>query len=375
MIELIQENLDTSIGLVTLLISAIVIFLGLENDKKNKQDQLKFILISYSVIMFIILFYSKLPNFTLLVLLLFFFLGGLSYSTNDDFDLEKELSSFQLLFYSSVSWFFITNNYFLFGSIVITYFLKINYYISLIIICISLVLQYLSIVKDYFGINSYNKTYGRLIGINLDARNKKKANDVLDKNFLVDNLQLVAFVLYVEDRYLFDRKTFHISIKNIFDSKKNPVIFKGKIKFDEKSQFKKYKRGYSTIEQQLIRQYSIAENGYRYKYRRKLFFDWIYTIYFSKALCNRKSRVYGSNKKIAKKELVWSLKVMYLYNYYTNVLDNPQNIDELINNMSKQSRVSVKVYQKMYEIFKGSLEEEKSVEKITINLSRSYNFY
>ncbi|MBO0476537.1 hypothetical protein DOK76_05610 [Vagococcus sp. DIV0080] len=375
MIDVIQENLDTSIAIATLFISALVIFLGLGESEKNKQEQLKFILISYTVIILLVLFYTNVSTFIFGILLLFFFLGGLSFSTNGTFGLEKELNSIELLWYSSVSWFFITNNYFLYMSIMISYAFRFEVYISLAIISISLILQYLAIVKDYFGINTYKVTFEELEKINLYARNNKRAEDVLNSEFLNEKLQLVAFVLYVEDRYLLDRKKFRISLKNLIDSKRDPVIFKGKIAYQEKSRIDKYKRGYSTIEQQLIRQYSIGNNAYRYKYRRKFFFDWVYTPMFSKALCNRKSRVYGKEKKIAKKELVWSLKLMLLYNYFMSVLKNPKDSEELILNMSRQSRVSVSVYEKMFEIFKDSEDEKNIKEKIKSNLLNKYNFY
>lgn len=379
MIKLIQENLDTSIAMLTLIVSILVIFLGLSDNQKGKQEQLKFILTSYAVIISIILYTSKFPNFMISVLVLFFVIGGLSYSINDKFDLEKELSIPQLLLYSSFSWFFITNNYILIFNILLIYMLvhilNIAYNLSLMIISISLILQYLSIVKDYFGINSYNKTLNNLKNINLGVKNDKEAKDVLEENFLNENLDLVAFVLYVEDRYLFDRKQSHITVIDILNSKLDPVIFKDEIIYKSKGKFEKYKRGYSTIEQQLIRQYSISNQAYRYKFRRKLFFDWIYTPLFSKAICRRKSRVYGKKKKIAKKELIWNLKMIFLYNYFINVLKNPKNEEELIVNMSQQSRVEENVYKKMFEIFNNSPKKEEMKEKIQKNLQREYNFY
>ena len=379
MIKLIQENLDTSIAMLTLIVSVLVIFLGLSDDQKGKQEQLKFILVSYAVIISIILYTSEFPNFMISVLVLFFVIGGLSYSINDKFDLEKELSIPQLLLYSSFSWFFITSNYILIFNILLIYILvhilNIDHNLSLIIISISLILQYLSIVKDYFGINSYKETFSNLKNINLGVKNNKQAKDVLEENFVNENLDLVAFVLYVEDRYLFDRKQFHITFMDILNSKRDPVIFKDKIIYESKSKFEKYKRGYSTIEQQLIRQYSISDQAYRYKCRRKLFFDWIYTPLFSKAICRRKSRVYGKKKKIAKKELIWNLKMMFLYNYFINVLKNPKNKNELIKNMSKQSRVEENVYKKMFEIFNKSSKKEEMKRKIQDNLQKEYNFY
>lgn len=378
-IKIIQEHLDTSIAILTLIVSVSVIFLGLGDNKKNKQEQLKFVLMSYSIIILIILFSSQIPVYIFGLLLLFFFLGGLSYSLNDSFDLEKELNIPQLLIYSSFSWFFITNNFFLFFSILVVYLLKcftiFDYYFSLIIVSVSLIFQYLSIVKDYFNINEYTKTFKKLEKINLYTKNAKQAKDVFEDEFLTDKLQLVAFTLYVEDRYLFNRKKFHITIKNLLDSRKDPVIFKDKIKYEKTSFLDKYTRGYSTLEQQLIRQYSIGSNAYRYKYRRKIFFDWIYTPLFSKAICRRKSKVYGKEKKIAKKELIWNLKMMYLYNYFTIILKNPNDKDELILNMNKQSRVSINVYEKMFELFENSPKEHEMKEIIQKNVQKKYNFY
>lgn len=38
MVDLIQEHLDTSIAILTLIISALVIFLGLGDDKKRNKN-------------------------------------------------------------------------------------------------------------------------------------------------------------------------------------------------------------------------------------------------------------------------------------------------------------------------------------------------
>ncbi|GER77328.1 hypothetical protein EsFM111_21100 [Enterococcus sp. FM11-1] len=50
---------------------------------------------------------------------------------------------------------------------------------------------------------------------------------------------------------------------------------------------------------------------------------------------------------------------MFLYNYFINVLKNPKNKNELIKNMSKQSRVEENVYKKMFEIFNKSSKKEE----------------
>ncbi|EJE4104199.1 hypothetical protein M3994_002388, partial [Enterococcus faecalis] len=92
--------------------------------------------------------------------------------------------------------------------------------------------------------------------------------------------------------------------------------------------------------------------------------------------CNRKSRVYGKKKKrIARKELMWNLKYIFLIQYFTIILKTPSNLKELIEEMSKQSRVSVEVYEKMYTIFKDSDEVNYYIEQIEKNASRKFNFY
>ena len=58
-----------------------------------------------------------------------------------------------------------------------------------------------------------------------------------------------------------------------------------------------------------------------------------------------------------------------------NVLKNPKNKNELIKNMSKQSRVEENVYKKMFEIFNKSSKKEEMKRKIQDNLQKEYNFY
>lgn len=67
--------------------------------------------------------------------------------------------------------------------------------------------------------------------------------------------------------------------------------------------------------------------------------------------------------------------MMFLYNYFINVLKNPKNKNELIKNMSKQSRVEENVYKKMFEIFNKSSKKEEMKRKIQDNLQKEYNFY
>lgn len=66
---------------------------------------------------------------------------------------------------------------------------------------------------------------------------------------------------------------------------------------------------------------------------------------------------------------------MFLYNYFVIVLENPDDKNELITRMSNQSRVSVNVYKKMFEIFENSSKKDEMKEKIISNLNKEFNFY
>lgn len=72
---------------------------------------------------------------------------------------------------------------------------------------------------------------------------------------------------------------------------------------------------------------------------------------------------------------MWNLKYIFLIQYFTIILKTPSNLKELIEEMSKQSRVSVEVYEKMYTIFKDSDEVNYYIEQIEENASRKFNFY
>lgn len=118
-------------------------------------------------------------------------------------------------------------------------------------------------------------------------------------NFHKAGPNLYTFMIYCEDKNIFERKETHFFLIDIKMKLKKGNMFKGKIKNNtDTSYIKNYLRGYSTIEQQLVRQYSMRSYSYRYTFRRKIFMDWIYTPLFCKAICNRKARTYG--KKIGK---------------------------------------------------------------------------
>lgn len=121
--------------------------------------------------------------------------------------------------------------------------------------------------------------------------------------------------------------------------------------------FKKYNRGYSTIEKQVIRNIVMKPNTYRYTCRRKNFIEKIYLKYLFKALCARKARSLTHNKskrKIFRKILSTNLKYHFIAYHYREILNNPTNVEELLRQMNKQSRVSLSLYKNIYPKFENS---------------------
>lgn len=379
MTKLFVDNFSDWVSLLTLLVSIILTFLGLQDDSKNKQQQLKVILSNYAITTVLVFYVVRHNHFLFglfLLLILFFLLGGLFYSVNEELELEKELKMVSFLGYSAWAWFFLTSNYILYFSIALIYgaiLMDMPLFILLIILGTALIFQYISVVKDYFDINSFKRTLASLKEFNLNQSvNEKNIDDLFERS----QLDLVAFFVYSEDKHFFDRKKSHITINNLIKSNFFSSLFAHK-KTREKlgKKFKKYFRGYSTIEQQIIRQYAMSDNSYRYKLRRKIFFEWIYTSYFIKAMINRKSKVYGRKKKDAKKKLIWNLKIMFVYHYYINILKNPKNKSELTKNMSRQSSLEQEDYEYLFDIFIKSSEKENMIEKMRKSADEPYNFY
>lgn len=238
-----------------------------------------------------------------------------------------------------------------------------------------LFIQYLLVIKDYFGLERFDKVLKEL------CKNKEVAlNMETPQNCLIsledDVNEMLSFILYCEDKNFFERKSNTINLVDLKMRFNKQSIFKDKIVIDAESRKKQYIRGYSTIEQQVVRQFSMTPYSYRYTIRRKIFNDWLYTPLFCKSICNRKARTYGKKKKkAARKELMWNLKYMLLIQYFTVVLKKPKNSKDLIKEMAKQSRVSVQVYEKMYSIFKDSDESNYYIQQINDNASRNFNFY
>ncbi|MDT2640757.1 hypothetical protein P7D31_11575 [Enterococcus dongliensis] len=386
MFDYVKENPEEFIAVFTVLSTLLLNLLGF-GDEEIQKKKLKIILLSYGIVLMLILSTGKKVTFFLLLLNISLFLfGGLLHGTNENQNLEKELGLFHFFIYNSSAWFLLAQNYILLGGTIISFILTPIFHffnvdllfttITLGIISIILLfIQYLLVIKDYFGLESFNEVLKGL------CKNKEVAlNMGIPKEGVSslgnDTKELLSFVLYCEDKNFFERKSNTINLVDLKMRCTKRLIFKDKIVIDAESRKKQYIRGYSTIEQQLVRQFSMTPYSYKYTIRRKIFNDWLYTPLFCKSICNRKARTYGKKKKkAAQKELMWNLKYMLLIQYFIIVLKKPKNSNDLIKEMSKQSRVSVPVYEKMYSIFKGSDESNYYIQQINDNASRDFNFY
>ncbi|WP_461202610.1 hypothetical protein [Enterococcus sp. N342-3-1-2] len=381
----IKENPEEFIAVFTVISALLLNLLGF-GDEELKEKKLKVILLSYGIIFMLVLTAGERVTLFLFIFNISLFLfGGLMYGTNGNQDLEKELNLFRFIIYNSSAWLLLAQNYIILALTIIQYFLILLFqifnfslfFITLILSVVSifsLFIQYLLVIKDYFNLNHFSKVLSQLsqpktIALNMGAPNKRFNN--LKEN----QMKLLAFVIYCEDKNFFERKSNTINFIDVKMKFKNPSIFK-EIVIDEESRRRTYFRGYSTIEQQLVRQFSMAAYSYRYTFRRKLFNDWLYTPLFCRSICDRKARTYGKKKKKkARKELMWNLKYMMLIQYYVIVLRSPKNPKDLIKEMSKHSRVSIPVYDEMYSIFKDSNKVNYYMEQIKDNAAREFNFY
>lgn len=390
--NLISQNIDKIIAILTIGASGLIVLLGLSGDISRKNERLKFILLTYGIDIAVFILLNEF-NLILMIVLHFicFLIGGLAYSNNDKFDLEKELNIVAFFSYSAIVWWFLIQGYInLLFLLLSQLFFLINRYFEIVsnsatpyigIYSLGLFLQYILVVKDYFKVIPFSDTVDRINGssdlvfkIQFERFNSSYREKIIDRNREFE--KKLAFVIYCEDRNIFLRKSTVLSWIDIYNKFNDPSIYAGKVTLDTESRRNKYIRGYSTLEQQFLRQFSMGEFTYRYKFRRKIFFDWIYTPLFLKAVCKRKARTYGRDYyKKAQKELIWNLKFLLAFNYFQSILGNPKSGSELTLNMSRISRVSLPVYKKMYSVFIVSEKEQTILKKIEEMRAVVFNFY
>ena len=364
MIDEFVSNLNIDLSLtINIIIGIVLVFFGITQDTQLKSFKLKNTLILYISLAIIIIFLDS-PVNIILLLIIGFFAGGFILLNDEEDGLEKELNKFDLLMYSSLSWVFLNKTYiwFLCGILILILnacFSIQDNFILLIILGFS-VYHYLSVSVDIFGFKKFEEVREKLdISV-------KKFPDYLSRNYEVPYNHLLAFLVFMEDRNMFRRKSNKITFRTDFIKikkykEKLQRVFDG-VKFNNhttiRDRLKNLNRGYSTIEQQIIRNIAMKDNTYRYTVRRKNYIEKIYLYYFVKALCKRKARSLTTNRgmrKYYREKLKINLKYLFLSYYYTNILNYPENKENLIEEMAKQSRVSSNLYKRIYCRFDNSV--------------------
>lgn len=355
--------------IIPFIASSTIIFFGInKKNVRSKEFRLTNILILY--VAFYLIFIFNNGELSLLLLSLSTLAGSIILLKDENNNLENELNVIQLSIYNIFSWFFLSKNYILWVLYFSLSFVSNNsntLFITLIIF-FALLYHYTSIAKDFFDFYQFQHISEKL-GLNSKEENNNR--DI--------NLDLLSFLMFMEDKNMFNKKRiFYYKQKAEYNE-----AFPSDFKFNDptsnfKETIKKFKRGYSNIEQQYIRSFALKDYSYRYLWRRKIFVEYIYKYFFKKAVCRRRALSYPGSYKQKKKihqDLKNNLKYFFLTSYYLKVLENPESIQTLINAMAKQSRVSESLYRDIYSHYKGSDLQIIHKNQIIDAENKTHNFY
>lgn len=411
----ISKFADNNDLLVPIILSILTILLAFNDKADSKSFQKKYLIVNYIIIFLQIVYYKGSIIHTILILMLLMLLSGINISyTNKNNFLENELSWYQYLVFHIEKSFFLMKLYILFICVALLYCIKKismvgNFhwdFVMLLCIILFSIYHLIQNASDHFGTKLFYDVRQFITIGNREGNTKKflleLKNEPIQKEEI---LELLIFILYMEDRYMFERKSPNERILRIIFSKKsfvtrnigreisnmgigknhkkNIVVFNifnmylrmtiskmlyllKKRDFKEVKRyiikiFKKYFRGYSTIQTQYVRVSGMLENSYKYTIRRKIFVEWIYTRYFYKAWGNYLNNI-NFYKKNKKEKNLFYMKAITLISYYTNVLQAPKNKDELFKKF--RSRISLKYYEKKFEELKTN--EQYKIYKLEI---------
>ncbi|PIC94995.1 hypothetical protein CSV69_13735 [Sporosarcina sp. P26b] len=379
---LIGLDLDV---IITFLVTLLMIFFGLSSDTRGKNFKLKFISIQYLLLFLSLIFFKDHFIIAIVISLISSFAGGISFLSSNlhsgnHLTVEKELPIVWLFLYSILAWLSLIKMHIWILAIFTTYivsFLLSNEttlslyqykeWILIIIILVFFFLHYLKTLVDYFDFYDFKYFYNIL---EIDSLNQ----------ITEDNIDLISFLCFMEDKNLLYRKESHVSLFDIENRKKPTFLNDIKLNDTKENWFKsfkhKYARGYSTLEQQLSRKNVLKPNSYRYFFRRKFFIEFIYTYFFIKALSYRDSRIaYNRRNKRKRIEVrrnyIWKYKLIVLNTYFIKILNRPASKEEICEQMAKNSRVDHSLYNSIYDKFEGSQEQKELIARIN-NLKNIY---
>lgn len=353
---------DTNFNDIIIAISAFAFYvlLGLEDNITSKMYLKKFILLLYSLFTIMLIFFNIPILWIILMFTIIFFVSSLNI-THEISSIEKNLSKLDLVIFSFIRWLFHTKALIFFISSVVSILIHYkfqNYYITTLILVMGMLVHQISFAKDTFNYENFDYLYNKLTnnsGFLLSSSNE-------DKFFY-----LLSFILYVEDRDYFDRKSLIFEITPVM--KRNKYRYWQTIKKSKWRLFryqnlkrlrKKYWRGYSSIEMQVVRRTVLKEDSYQNLFRRKVLIEIIYTKYFHKAVTKMIRRynvkAYDKDKELTDELIFANLKTLFLLYYYNEIKGKPETIEEFVKN--NDSRLKLDTYKILEENFMYQKQDE-----------------
>lgn len=354
----------------------IILFIGsiifaINHDIAKKEYQKKYIIVTYVLYFIYFTFFghddhfinwSILPLIIIPIMLNLICGINLGYEANN---LCKFLGRTRLVLYKTLEWFFVTKTYivfcFLFTIKFINYlFIKTGHthkYTYLIMTFIFFIYHLLTNMADTFGVYSFERLSSNLLRTRDHYKNKftnhKKINEIIN---------ILGFIVYVEDKDFFDRRLsifnpYYVIKRKVSNFKMKNIVpcwgsswcaeekIKVMFKFTRQSarlmviilrNIESYIRGFSSIEQQIVRVSIMLPDTYeKYPIRRKIFVEWVVNPMFFTAFRKRRKRL--RNIKTIDYD---QYKTEILLFYYKKILKEPMTIDELIISLCKQSRLT-----------------------------------
>lgn len=366
----LDENIFKELLLAFIFFISSIIF-AINQNIMDKEYQKKYIIVSYLLFFILFVFFGntsiKIIDSALLFLVITFLLNvicGLNYGYKSD-TLSKFLGRRRLLVFKTVEWFFITKSYIFYVFILVLkiishIFIRVNVISNLVYYCVFMlffIYHLLTNMIDTFGIFPFTHLSNTFFNAKEYFKNYKT-----DEKNPTDFVHILGFLVFVEDKDFFDRKgavfnPYFVLKRKINNLKMRQIKGENKpekkvkveliyflkaIKYAIKLLFKimrnikSYIRGFSSIEQQIVRVLIMYPDTYeKYIFRRKIFVEWIVNPMFFKAFRERR-KVIRKIKRISYDEY----KVEILLFYYKEILKMPKTFEELIDKLSFSSRLN-----------------------------------
>lgn len=394
--KIIDENILNEILLAIVFFICSIIF-AVNEENMDKEYQKKYITTSYLLyfLFFVLLgtdpktIYNSTITFLFIALLLNV-ICGINFGYKAD-NLSKFLGRRKLVLFKTLEWFFITKSYifyiFIFTLKILSgIIIKLNIsigYLYYYIFFVFFTYHLLSNMIDTFGIYSFNY----LSNLFFDSKEYFASSDYT-KMPKEDLIYILGFIVFVEDKDFFDRKGAVFSPYYVFKRKMCNLETsyedrqtKEQIKVGNLIEYyitvakyairlilrvfkniKSYIRGFSTIEQQIVRVTIMKPDTFeKYIFRRKIFVEWIANPMFFNAFRKRR-KVVRRIKNIDG----YQYKVEFLLFYYNKILEMPKNMEELIEKLylgSRLSRERIKVLLSRYNSSKLKIKYNKILEE------------